>query len=164
MKEIKYSRNKAVAYAHKWAYDRNPKYYNFDNLGGDCTNFTSQVIYEGCKVMNYNQLGWFYNSLNSRSPSWTGVEFLYNFLVTNKGVGPYGIETNVESILPGDIIQLKFDKNVYQHSPVVVSTGNPPSIDNILLAAHTFNSDNRPLNSYSWSDIRFIHILGARKY
>ena len=37
-----YDRGKAVAYAHKWAFGRNPAYYNFDKIGGDCTNFTSQ--------------------------------------------------------------------------------------------------------------------------
>lgn len=42
-----YDRNKAVAYAHKYAYSRNPNYYNFDNIGGDCTNFVSQVLAAG---------------------------------------------------------------------------------------------------------------------
>ena len=35
MRERKYARNKAVEYAGKWAYSRNPKYYNFDLIGGD---------------------------------------------------------------------------------------------------------------------------------
>ncbi len=165
MREILYNRKKAVAYAHKWAYGRNPKYYNFDGIGGDCTNFISQVIFEGCHVMNYNgDLGWYYNSVNDRSPSWTSVEFLYRFLVNNKGVGPYGIKTGVENITLGDIIQLKFCADTFAHSLVVVSAGSPASLDNILIATHTFNSDNRPLKSYTWSDIRFIHILGARKW
>ena len=40
-----YDRNRAVEYAHKWAYGRNPAYYDFEYLGGDCTNFASEVIY-----------------------------------------------------------------------------------------------------------------------
>ena len=47
----KYKRDDSVKYAKKWAYLRNPKYYNYDAIGGDCTNFVSQCIYEGCKVM-----------------------------------------------------------------------------------------------------------------
>ena len=35
----KYNRQKTIEYAKKWAYGRNNKYYNFDNIGGDCTNF-----------------------------------------------------------------------------------------------------------------------------
>lgn len=42
-----YKRNLAVAYAKKWALSRNPKYYNFDPVGGDCTNFISQCLYAG---------------------------------------------------------------------------------------------------------------------
>ena len=52
MKEIKYNREQACEYAKKWAYKRNPKYYNFDAVGGDCTSFVSQCIYAGIKEMN----------------------------------------------------------------------------------------------------------------
>ena len=82
-----YNRKLAIEYAKKWAYKRNPKYYNYDLLGGDCTNFISQCIYEGCKIMNYTKTyGWYYNSANDKSPSWTGVDFLYKFLINNKGI------------------------------------------------------------------------------
>ena len=40
-----YDRQAAVDYAHRWAYHRNPDFYNFDELGGDCTNFASQCLY-----------------------------------------------------------------------------------------------------------------------
>ena len=56
-----YDGARAAAYAQKWAFGRNPDYYNFDNIGGDCTNFASQCIFAGCGVMNYSPLfGWFY--------------------------------------------------------------------------------------------------------
>ena len=41
-----YSPSKAVAYAKQWAYGRNPKYYDYDPLGGDCANFVSQCLIE----------------------------------------------------------------------------------------------------------------------
>lgn len=44
MKNIKYEREKVLKYAKRWAYDRNPQFYNFDNVGGDCTSFVSQLI------------------------------------------------------------------------------------------------------------------------
>lgn len=163
MKKVAYNRQRAVEYAHKWAYERNPKYYNFDNIGGDCTNFISQAIFAGSKVMNYENPGWFYSSLNSRSPSWTGVEFLHDFLVNNKGLGPYAHEIDASNINLGDIIQLKFDEPSFGHSLIVVSAGSPASIDNIKIASHAFNSDNRLLTTYNWSDIRFLHIQGVRK-
>ena len=97
MREQEYEREKAVQYAKKWAYGRNPEYFNFDPIGGDCTNFISQCIFAGSKTMNYKSNGWYYKNGNDKSPSWTGVEFLYNFLTQNKGVGPYG-EENKEII------------------------------------------------------------------
>ena len=39
---IPYDRDRAVQYAHTWAFQRNPQYYSYDLLGGDCTNFASQ--------------------------------------------------------------------------------------------------------------------------
>jgi len=158
-----YDRAKAVAYAHEWAYGRNPRYYDFSNIGGDCTNFASQCLYAGSGVMNYSPTnGWYYINLNSRSPSWTDVDFLHRFLVTNKFQGPFGRETGVESMEPGDIIQLSFvGNNDFNHSPVVVATGSPPRIDNILVAAHSADHDNYPLTRFRWQQIRFIHILGV---
>ena len=57
----KYERKKAIQYAQKWALKRNPNYYNYDDIGGDCTNFVSQCIYAGSGVMNYTKtFGWYY--------------------------------------------------------------------------------------------------------
>ena len=40
--EFPYNRELAVAYAHRWAYGRNPEFFDFQGIGGDCTNFASQ--------------------------------------------------------------------------------------------------------------------------
>ena len=81
MKIKPYNRAAAVEYARRWAFGRNPAYYDFNNIGGDCTNFASQCIYAGAKIMNFTPtFGWYYKSLNDRTPSWTGVQYLYNFL------------------------------------------------------------------------------------
>ena len=104
---MEYNRAKAIEYAHKWAYGRNPNYYNFDGIGGDCTNFVSQCLYAGGAKMNYTpDIGWFYISSQKRAAAWTGVEYLYKFLVNNKGVGPYATHRSLEEALPGDILQL----------------------------------------------------------
>ena len=42
-----YNPSKAVAYAKQWAYSRNPKYYDYSNMGGDCANFVSQCLIAG---------------------------------------------------------------------------------------------------------------------
>ena len=83
MREIPYNRIAAVAYARRWALDRNPAFYDFENIGGDCTNFASQCIYAGAGIMNFTPvMGWYYNSPSDRTASWSGVEYLYNFLAS----------------------------------------------------------------------------------
>ena len=48
-----YDRSAAVLYAHQWAYGRNPAFYDYENVGGDCTNFASQCVFAGSGVMNF---------------------------------------------------------------------------------------------------------------
>lgn len=80
MKNREYNRLETVKYAQKWALARNPQYYNFDAVGGDCTSFVSQCVYAGSKKMNYTpNTGWYYINGNNKSPSWSGVEYLYQF-------------------------------------------------------------------------------------
>ena len=160
MQIISYNRAAAVAYAKKWAFSRNPAYYNFDRIGGDCTNFASQCIYAGAGVMNFTPtLGWFYRSINDRTPSWTGVEYLYNFLTGNEGVGPFAEEVPLSRLEIGDIVQLGRETGDFYHSPVVVGF----SRGQILVAAHTYDAYDRALSSYSFERVRGIHILGVRK-
>ncbi|MDR0819650.1 MAG: amidase domain-containing protein [Oscillospiraceae bacterium] len=150
-----YNPDSAISYAHKWAFLRNPRYANFDPMGGDCTNFISQCVFAGGFPMNYSASnGWFFNSLSSRSPSWSGVEFLRNFIVGNRGTGPKGSDGAVTQARLGDIIQLSFDGVTFGHSLLVVGfNGSDP-----LITTHTYDSDNRPLSSYMYSKARAILI------
>jgi hypothetical protein len=159
-----YNREKAVEYAKKWANSRNLAYLNFDGMGGDCTNFASQSIYAGSGTMNYAPtLGWFYNSPSSRAPAWSGVQFLYNFLINNKKEGPFAKQVDISKILLGDIFQLGNESKFY-HTGVIVSVSDAPTYADTLICAHTNDSSLRPLSSYSFNRIRFLHIEGVRKY
>lgn len=161
LKELPYHRENVLQYAEKWALSRNPAYFDFENLGGDCTNFASQCIFAGSRVMNYTPVyGWYYNSSSDRSASWSGVQYLHRFLTTNKGAGPYAVETGRNAILPGDILQLGDGTGRFYHSPVIVAV----SPDEVLVAAHTYDAYMRPLSSYSFAAIRYLHIAGVRKY
>jgi len=103
--------------------------------------------------------GWYYRSINDRAPGWTGVPFLYNFLTGNRGRGPFGHEIPVEEVRPGDIIQLKFaGKTEFSHSLLVTEARER----GILIAAHSYDSLDRPLDSYSYDSARAIRIDGVR--
>lgn len=149
-----YNRDESVNYALKWALDRNPLYYNYDKIGGDCTNFISQCLFAGIHQMNYRKNGWYYVDANNKSPSWTGVEFLYKFLINNKYEGPKGRLVEKSALQIGDIIQLSFDGNVYGHTLIITKIEN----DKIYICAHTIDSKNRELNTYNYKDIRYIGV------
>lgn len=157
-----YDRDAAVQYAHLWALDRNPKYYDFENLGGDCTNFCSQVLHAGgCPMNNTKEVGWYYYNLNNRTPSWTGVEFFYRFITNNRGTGPKSREVSPREIELGDVIQLDFPYNApFNHCLIVVANPEPGNINRILISCHTVDRDNYPLVYYNWRAIRYLHIIG----
>ena len=160
---LPYNREKAVQYAHEWAYRRNPAYFDYEELGGDCTNFASQCLYAGTGVMNETPTyGWYYFDANQKAPAWTGVPYFHQF-ITRAAVnpGPFGIETTLENLLPGDFVQLRFNRSVFGHTPIIVAMGDPPTLENTLIAAHSYDADWRPLSTYYYQEIRFLHILGA---
>lgn len=150
---------KETAYARRWAFSRNPHYYDFDRIGGDCTNFVSQCIYAGGAVMNCTRdVGWYYFSLHDRAAAWTGVEYFYRFIVTNEGAGPYGFQVAAADACPGDVIQLGNGGGFYHSLFVLRNDGEP------YVAAHTDDAFDRPLSSYHYERARCLHIVGARRY
>ena len=161
---LSYDRQAAVRYARRWAHGRNPAYYDFDALGGDCTNFASQCLYAGAGVMNFTPtFGWYYRSVRDRAPAWTGVEYLFRFLTrTGEGPGPLAAPVPPEELLPGDLVQLSFGDGAFTHCLVVEETGRRGDPDQILLAAHSQDADFRPLSTYPYQALRGIHILGVR--
>lgn len=160
---LPYDRAAAVRYAHIWAYGRNPRYYDYESIGGDCTNFASQCIYAGAGVMNDTPtFGWYYINANDKAPAWTGVEYLYNFLTrrtpsagrlqgkSRRSASGRAISCSSRSTAPG-----------WQHSPVVVAADRPRSYADILVAAHSADADDRPLSTYEFARARFLHLGGV---
>lgn len=159
---IAYQRRDAVAYAQKWAYSRNPRYMDFSNYGGDCTNFISQCLYAGSKIQNYTPVfGWYYRSASDRTPSWTGVQYLYNFLISNKTRAVFASETDISKMQIGDVIQLGNGSGRFYHSLLAVKVDQPITTDSIYIATHTFDTYMRPLGSYLFDKARFLHIEGV---
>lgn len=154
-----YARENAVEYARKYAFSQNPRFGNFAGIGGNCTNFVSQCIYAGGCEMNYTPtFGWYFISLDERSPSWTGVEYFYNFITSNAGVGPFGRVATADELEIGDVIQLAKNDEGYYHTLLVVGFDG----DDPLVAAQTDNAYARPLSTYQYDYSRNIKILGIR--
>ena len=164
MREIEYDRAKAVQYALRWALSRNPEYYDYAEIGGDCTAFASQSVYAGSGVMNYTPtFGWYYRSANDKSPSWSGVDYFYNFMTTNEGTGPFAEERDLEELFPGDIIQLGNESGRFYHSLVLTMIGYSQGQRSYYICAHDNDAYMRNLDTYDFAELRGIHILGVRK-
>ena len=158
MPVIPYDREKAVVYAREWAFDRNPRFYDFSEIGGDCTNFVSQCLYAGSGVMNFAPVyGWYYLSSSNRTASWTGVEYLYNFLTSNEEEGPFGREVGEGEAETGDVVQLGDEEGDFYHTMLITAV-----FPEILVAAHSYDAFDRPLSSYDYYTARFIHIDAVR--
>ena len=154
-----YIRDRAVAYAKKYAFSQNPLFGNFRGIGGNCTNFVSQAIYAASCVMNYTPtFGWYYVSLDDRSPSWTGVDFFYNFMTENADIGPFGKEVSESDTEIGDVIQLGRSDDGFYHTLLIVGYDG----DDPLVAAQTDDAFERPLSTYEYDFARFIKIEGVR--
>lgn len=80
-----YNREKAKNYALEYVLSPNPKYTNYETMGGNCTNFTSQCLYAGGivqdKVGNYT---WYYTS-KSKSASWKSANSFRTYYKNNIG-------------------------------------------------------------------------------
>ena len=159
MTTYEYNRDHAVEYAKRWALGRNPLFGNFTGMGGDCANFASQCILAGTCQMNFTDtFGWYFENYNNRAPAWTGVPYLYNFLTTNKGVGPFGKEMPVEELELGDIIQLGTTTDSFYHTLVITGASDC----GWLISCHTDDALERPLCTYDYRHCRGIHIEGFR--
>lgn len=151
----KYDRAAAFAYAERWALRRNPRYLDFSTFGGDCSNFISQCLYAGRHEMNYTPvMGWYYINGNDRTASWTGVEFLYQFLTHNQGAGPRAEVVSQDVLELGDVIQLGNANRQFYHSLLLVT----PRGSEMRVAAHSNDAWMRPFSEYQYARARFLHI------
>ena len=161
-----YNRARAVEYARRWALARNPLFINFAGRGGDCTSFVSQCVYAGSCQMNFTQdFGWYYISTTDRAPAWSSVEYFYdfmtgapNFRTRNGGIGPYGIEVDSMGVLEGDVVQLADETGDFYHTLLITGFSEGQT----LVSAHTNDALDKPLASYNYASLRYIHIEAVR--
>ena len=64
--------------------------------------------------------GWYYIDANNKAPAWTGVVYFYNFITRDEiSPGPFGVETTLDHLEPGDFIQFRFNKEAFGHTPII---------------------------------------------
>ncbi len=125
--------NKAIKYAEKYALIPNPDYKSFSGIGGDCTNFVSQIIHDGGLSKTHT---W-----KPYSNSWIRVEELYYYLINNK----LGINvSNTSPLKSGNVIQFYTPQlGKFFHTGFI--TYELPNGD-CLYCCHSYNKLNYPLS------------------
>lgn len=160
-----YDRRRAIEYARRWALSRAPLFYDFTGGGGNCTNFVSQCLLAGSLTMDPTPtFGWYYASVDERSPSWAGVAELYGFLVgegdfapRTQRRGPFCASVPRERVELGDVVQLANESGSFYHSLIVTGF----SEGDLLVAAQSNDALDRPLSTYTYAAARFLHVEGV---
>ncbi|MDF2523584.1 MAG: hypothetical protein K0R31_1225 [Clostridiales bacterium] len=156
-------RVKAVEYADKYSGASgieeygvmyNKKYYNYNGIGGDCTNYISQVLFEGGKFKKSSS--WNYDG--SGSSAWVRADafldyMLYSGRASLIASGPY--EKVVEAsykLEPGDVISYKRGGRV-EHTTIVTGAD---SKGYSLVNGHTVDNYRVPWDlGWNNKDVKF---------
>ncbi len=127
-----YNVDAVVTYADKYWQNYNTNFANYNPYGGDCTNFTSQCILAGgmpqvlCSSGMTN--GWYYNSTNDRSGTWTVAGYLRNWMANNRGV----------------LVNNPSPSQIYKGSPVFYSSNGGSTWAHATICVGT-NSEGTPI-------------------
>ncbi|MDO4198836.1 MAG: amidase domain-containing protein [Erysipelotrichaceae bacterium] len=168
-----YNRDAAVAYADQYFNTRNPDWYNFDEIGGNCQNYASQAILAGGIPMDYTGAGQWKcygasstvmpeidNSENAsgRTASWVNVNYFYEYAINNTGYGMAAENVlNIFFAEPGDIIQVSYnDANNMAHTTIVSKVVD----GHALVDSNSIDMKDYPIEAYVYPYRRLIKILG----
>jgi hypothetical protein len=80
------------------------------------------------------------------------------FASRNGGIGPYGIEVDSTGAIEGDVVQLADETGDFYHTLIISGFSGGET----LVCAHTNDALDKPLSSYNFSSLRYIHIEGVR--
>ncbi|MEG1311851.1 MAG: amidase domain-containing protein [Romboutsia sp.] len=169
MKQLqRYDREKAVEYAQRWALSHNPVYANYEDYGGDCTNYISQCVKAGNVPFDNNGNDvlkkWYWYSEYSRTPTWSAAEPFYKYIIGNnnentQNVGIYTRLSSYNELELGDIVQLLYDGRAYHNMMITEVVLEGDYLVDYLVCQHTYNLLNYPL-SMKEGEKRYIKILG----
>ncbi|GIE36756.1 hypothetical protein Ait01nite_098010 [Actinoplanes italicus] len=148
-----YDRDAAVGYALRYALNRNEAYYDWSHreLGGDCTNFLSQVMFAGGwrydeplvenPVSRRDSSFWYYRPDDPSTSSWTWVNANMWASFAKKS-GRVEKVKYLSDVGLGDIVQMGDSvERAKWHSMIVTGFDERGP----LLSYHSNNNLNRPL-------------------
>lgn len=142
------NRQGMVRYAETWWNSFNPKYRDYTSVGGDCTNYASQILHEGgglryvnSNLIHYAKNTWWYNhnyygptvGPKRQSNSWSNAVAFYDFMAAMPEIVKPVNRTSLLNV--GDIVQVDFGAGLMSHTMIVTSKRTSDSM--IYLTGHS---------------------------
>jgi len=165
LSDLSERRLKAITYADKYCgaaslpdygFTYNPKYRNFNPAGGDCTNFASQILYEGggfSKNRTWNYLK------GSASKAWVNASAFNNYMLYS-GRASIIARGNYNSVLKSSFELLPGDYIAYEKKSKVVHISVVTGADSkgyILVNSHNSDRYRTPWDlGWSNKNVNFI--------
>lgn len=158
-----YDRQAAEEYMRQYDHQRNAQWYAYDDVGGNCMNFGSQVLLAGGIPMDgEGSAKWYWHGQNDLDLSWINVGRFYSYARENEGFGLVADpEANYYTGQVGDILILGADGG-HNHTTVISGiirneAGEPVDY---LLCSNTTNYTDFPAGAYYYTSHRLIRIYG----
>lgn len=144
----KFNIEDACNYAETYALFPNPDYISYEGIGGDCTNFASQILHAGGLKTSYT---W-----KPYSNAWLRVEELYSYLIYNK----LGYKINESNFSRGTLIQFSTPKlGRFFHTGFIT---HKLFNGELLYCCHSYNKLNYPLSQIY--PVLYPNIRGINMY
>ena len=142
---------------------RSSAWHAYDDVGGNCMNFGSQVLLAGGIPMD-EQGGskWYWYGQNSLDLSWINVGRFYSYARENEGYGLVAdTEANYYTGEVGDILILGPDGG-HNHTTVIsgIIRDEAGQTVDYLLCSNTTNYTDFPAGAYYYTSQRLIKIYG----
>lgn len=165
-----YDRKKAVEYNYKYITKRNPDYFAFDGIGGNCQNLVSQSLHAGgipfdlsgdYKWKSYTSEVDETSDAKGRTSSWTGTQNFYDYVKHNdkKGICADS-DINMFYAEIGDVGHVGYVD--FSHAVLVVELikDKDGNVIDFLINANSVNVKDFPFMAYIYPNKRVIKILG----
>lgn len=155
-----YDRQAAYDYMMEYADHRNPAWQAFDEVGGNCMNFGSQVLLSGGIPMDKED-GWYWLGKNQTDLPFINVGKFLDYARENEDFGLVAdVEAGYYTGEVGDLLILGM--GTPRHTTVIcglVQNGEGNTVD-YLLCSNTNNYRNFPASAYYYTGQQLVKIIG----
>ena len=158
-----YDRDAALEYLYEYCGKRNPQWCAYDEVGGNCMNFGSQVLLAGgIPEDERGEEEWYWDGQNDLDLSWINVGRFYDYCCDNDGFGLVAdTEAGYYTGEVGDVLIVGFNGD-HRHTTIIsdiVRDKKGNTVD-YLISCNTTNYRDFPASAYYYTFHRLIKIYG----